>query len=63
LRGEVSVKISKTGKIEDNFTVALLKAGQGFGELALINDAPRAATIITETRCELIKVESVKNYL
>ena len=33
------------------FKVNQLKAGMAFGELALINDAPRLATIVCETDC------------
>ena len=29
-----------------------LKLGDAFGELALINDAPRLATIVCETNCQ-----------
>jgi CRP-like cAMP-binding protein len=52
--------VTKTGSFEDSVVVAKLGKGDGFGDLALINDAPRAATIMTTTDCDLIKVEKVK---
>lgn len=42
--------------------VAEMKAGMSFGELALINDAPRRATIRAQTQCELA-VLSKKDYI
>eukprot|EP00842_Homolaphlyctis_polyrhiza_P005727 jgi/Hompol1/6155/HPOL_002610-RA len=57
LSGSCSVQISKTGRIEDSFAVATLSAGSGFGDLALVNDKPRAATILTLMPCEFVIVE------
>ncbi|KAJ3107471.1 hypothetical protein HDU97_004067 [Phlyctochytrium planicorne] len=57
LTGSVSVLISKTGHIEDGVVVRQIPKGNGFGDLALVTDAPRSATIITDERSELIKVE------
>ncbi|KAJ8323712.1 Rap guanine nucleotide exchange factor-like 1 [Batrachochytrium dendrobatidis] len=57
LSGLCSVQISKTGRIEDSFSVATLGAGSGFGDLALVNDKPRAATILTLSYSELVSVE------
>jgi len=49
--------------VVNGVTVASLGEGDGFGELALINDKPRAASIITrEDGCQFIVVEK-KNYL
>ena len=31
--------------------------GAGFGDLALVNDKPRTASIVTATRCTLVLVE------
>ncbi|KAJ3213313.1 Cyclic nucleotide-binding domain-containing protein 2 [Clydaea vesicula] len=57
LTGTVSVQITKTGRIEDSIVVSKLHEGDGFGELSLINEAPRAATITSDFRTELIRVE------
>jgi CRP-like cAMP-binding protein len=38
-------------------TVTVLGPGDGFGELALVNDRPRAATIVTTAPCVLVHVE------
>lgn len=51
LSGEVSVTV-------DGEEVAVLKEGQWFGELALIDPAPRDATVKTLTPCELMVIES-----
>jgi hypothetical protein len=57
LKGSVSVNISKFSDVRTMQTVAVLAAGQGFGDLALVNDKPRAATIITREPCVFAKVE------
>lgn len=59
LTGVVSVHVTKTGRIQDSFQVATMKEGDGFGDLALVNDQPRAATILTMTYCETVSVEKV----
>ena len=48
------------GKVEvlvNGSVVCLLSDGDGFGELALINDKPRSATIRAFDICQFIKVE------
>lgn len=50
LEGEVSVVVGER-------EVAVLKAGQWFGELALIDPAPRDATVTTLTPCELLVID------
>ncbi|CAH8507552.1 unnamed protein product [Schistosoma turkestanicum] len=49
----VSRKEKQTGEIYEE-TVAFLKAGQSFGELALIYGGKRSATIICKTNVELL---------
>ena len=59
LSGAVDVIIhftSATGEVEDKI-VATLKDGSSFGELALVKSQPRNATIRTNTRCELFRMD------
>lgn len=50
LEGEVSVDVGGQ-------EVAVLKAGEWFGELAIIDPAPRDATVTTLTPCELLVID------
>jgi Rap guanine nucleotide exchange factor 4 len=56
MSGQVMIQLSKTGYEKDMMKICSLTTGSGFGELALINDAPRTASVITEHRTDLIKV-------
>lgn len=60
LAGSCNVLISKSGYIKDAVQVAVLPTGAGFGDLALINDKPRLASIVTATNCTLIYVERLE---
>ncbi|KAJ3209518.1 hypothetical protein HDU67_006146 [Dinochytrium kinnereticum] len=59
LSGRVQVLIDRTGDGYSNESVKVLELGEGngFGELALVNDQRRAATILTMTPCKLLRVE------
>lgn len=53
------VKIFKTSSGED---VALLKANDFFGEMALFSDNPRNASAVTLEECELFTLDKVDFY-
>ncbi|KAJ3302368.1 hypothetical protein HDU76_005534, partial [Blyttiomyces sp. JEL0837] len=57
LSGAVDVQISVTGKLEDSKAVKRINAGEGFGDLGLLNDQARAATIVTVRQTELVLVQ------
>jgi CRP-like cAMP-binding protein len=57
LAGSCKVLINKTGRVEDSVHVATMPEGAGFGDLALVNDKPRTATIAAATDVTLISVE------
>jgi CRP-like cAMP-binding protein len=44
---------------KDTTKLCSLYAGAGFGELALINEAPRSASVIAELKSELIRIDKV----
>lgn len=50
--GEVSIRIAESGGEEKE--LAVLSDGDFFGELALLDEAPRSATAICRTDCSLI---------
>jgi CRP/FNR family cyclic AMP-dependent transcriptional regulator len=50
LAGEVSVTVAGS-------EVAVLKEGEWFGELALIDPAPRDATVVTLSPCEVLVID------
>ena len=50
LEGEVNL-------IAQNRLIAVVKAGEIFGEMATISDAPRAATAVAKTLCRLISMD------
>ncbi len=50
------VKITKTGKDDYQRTIATVKKGQIIGEMALIDDAPRAATAIALDNTDVLVI-------
>jgi cAMP-dependent protein kinase regulator len=56
LEGECSVR--KRSDDSEEKEVGRLKAGAYFGELALLRNTPRAATVIAGPKCKLIKLDS-----
>ncbi|KAL4506577.1 hypothetical protein ABPG72_000148 [Tetrahymena utriculariae] len=53
-----SQQISRFNTIEGDFVqVSTLKAGSSFGELALINDRPRLATIVCSQNCKFAVID------
>ncbi|KAJ3104806.1 hypothetical protein HDU97_008874 [Phlyctochytrium planicorne] len=60
LSGSVNVKVSQTGRIEDSINVKTLYTGESFGDIALVNNETRAATIVTTEPCELVKIEKAE---
>ena len=54
-------KVAVESRIKGLLKVNVLKEGDYFGERALINDAPRLATIVCETNC-VFAVLNKKDY-
>jgi CRP-like cAMP-binding protein len=52
------IQLTKPGA-KEMIKICSLTTGAGFGELALINDAPRTASVITEIKTELIRVDKL----
>ncbi|KAI8852529.1 hypothetical protein BC829DRAFT_430613 [Chytridium lagenaria] len=50
-------RVGDGGPVGESVAVLELAEGNGFGELALVNDQRRAATILTMTPCKLLRVE------
>jgi CRP-like cAMP-binding protein len=52
-----SVHVTKSGSDAD---VVMLGSGSHFGELGLVDDSPRSATVTAAERCEIIKVDAAQ---
>ena len=61
VRGAVRVVVAHPGLVEQ-IVVAVLGVGEVFGELGVLDDAPRAATVITNEDCDLLRL-SRENFL
>ncbi|KAL7752557.1 hypothetical protein RI367_002091 [Sorochytrium milnesiophthora] len=57
LSGAIEIYISPTGGLDDMKLVRLLTVGSGFGDLALLSEKPRAATVLARTPAILLRVE------
>ena len=61
LRGKVSVEIKQPYPVQANWlvarTVATLQAGKSFGDLALLRDQPRNASILCLSECDFAVLE------
>ncbi len=54
-----SLKVFLTDNIGREVTLSLLDPGDYFGELALLDDAPRSASVIALTRSEVLQIPRV----
>lgn len=59
------VRIVKTDSFGEDHILALLKPGEYFGEISLVDRAPRSATVIAheDTECIVIKRADFKNLI
>jgi CRP-like cAMP-binding protein len=54
LRGEATVSIQSNGQ---SSRVAGLRGGDCFGEMSLLTGAPRSATVIAQTDCDVLEIQ------
>ena len=54
LRGEAAVSIRTKGQL---VRLAALRPGDCFGEMSLLTGAPRSATVIAQTDCDVLEIE------
>ena len=59
ISGRVSVYRNDAGSSSMS-RLAMLEEGANFGELSLIDNAPRSATVIAESHCELFSLDATK---
>jgi CRP-like cAMP-binding protein len=52
-----TLEVRVPGEGDETKTVAHLARGEYFGEIALLNDTPRSATVVATARCELLALE------
>ncbi|KAJ3070364.1 hypothetical protein HDU98_006609 [Podochytrium sp. JEL0797] len=56
LYGRIDIRVANGYDPKNMSLVRILSSGEGFGEMALINSVPRAATVVTRSHVVLIKV-------
>ncbi|KAJ3283219.1 Cyclic nucleotide-binding domain-containing protein 2 [Rhizoclosmatium sp. JEL0117] len=59
LSGSVSVMKTYTGDLKDEVRLRSLHPGNGFGDIGLMNDSIRTASILTNEYCEIIEISKV----
>ncbi len=52
-----SVRVSKTDSFGDSHVLAILKKGEYFGEISLVDRAPRSATVLANDASELLMIK------
>ncbi len=51
------VRVTRTNQKGESIQLAMLQSGSIFGEMALLSDSPRSASVIADTDCDLLKFE------
>jgi len=54
---EGKCRVTKTDSFGEEHVLAILKAGEYFGEISLVDRAPRSATVAAQEDCELLVIK------